>query len=239
MLEVIKKAGISLNKDQDETMMDNSQSKLLKKDGTVALGGDGDDDDRDDDDDNSSDDSDGSGNSDDESDDDNGPDDDKSDDADSDDALDDEIKDSLEEEEAANRKGGKGGDGAAEEEDKNSVEERVFVCVGRMKKNGQKQAVWVMTIDQDWGGVTMWNTVQHKETILRQRIDEAEKENLRAYLTPLQVMKEQSNEQKKEDNAYKERIKKWEEEYKEKVMGINPDSEGEEDDDRNESEDGL
>lgn len=57
-----------------------------------------------------------------------------------------------------------------EEKINDTIEDRVFVCIGRYKKLPEKQAVWVMTIDKDWQIVTMWDPVKHKETELKGRI---------------------------------------------------------------------
>ena len=73
-------------------------------------------------------------------------DDDNDSDADSDASGDDRHKDSEED-----------GDGQ-EPEGSDTIEDRVFVCVGRFKRT-KKQAVWVMTIDRDFQVVTLWNPV--------------------------------------------------------------------------------
>ena len=146
---VVAKAGISLKAGMDDTAVKGDYEEL--KDSEAD---DDDDDDNDEDDEDESEDSvDGGGDSDD--------DDDKSDknSADSDDVDLGNIEDSFD---RGGGKDGKGGDGEMDNDENESIEERVFVCVGRMKKGGQKQAVWVMTINQDWNGVTMWNAVQHK-----------------------------------------------------------------------------
>ena len=60
------------------------------------------------------------------------------------------------------------------EDENETIEDRVFICVGRYKHkvlNRGDQAVWVMTIDKDFQVVTLWNAVQHKEQELRGRID--------------------------------------------------------------------
>ena len=80
---------------------------------------------------------------------------------------------------------GDGKDGANDDGD-DTIEDRVFVCVGRFKNKLDKQAVWVMTFDKEFQVVTLWNPVQHKEIELRGRIDRDEVDNLKAYLTPFQ-----------------------------------------------------
>ena len=39
-----------------------------------------------------------------------------------------------------------------------SIEERVFVCMGKYK-NSDEKAVWVLTYAQDFQTVTIWNCV--------------------------------------------------------------------------------
>ena len=97
-----------------------------------------------------------------------------------------------------------------------------------------------MTIDQDWNGVTMWNTVQHNEIHLTNRILPKEINNLRAYLTPFLYQREQEKNadstQKKEELKYRERIKTWVKEYKEQVEGIKAEDEDDDDEEGNESD---
>lgn len=42
-----------------------------------------------------------------------------------------------------------------------------------------------MTLDKEFQEVTHWHPVQHKETLLLNRIDKGQVESLKAYLTPL------------------------------------------------------
>lgn len=42
-----------------------------------------------------------------------------------------------------------------------TIEDRVFVCVGRYKNQPEVQAVWVMTIDSEFQAITMWDSVKH------------------------------------------------------------------------------
>ena len=67
-----------------------------------------------------------------------------------------------------------------------SLENRVFVCIGKYGKANEidrKQAVWVMTLDEKFENVKFWDCVQHKETVLKGRIRYEEVEKLKAYLT--------------------------------------------------------
>ena len=65
--------------------------------------------------------------------------------------------------------------------------------------------------------------MQHRECELKGRIDANQVENLKAYLTPFKCQKEtnkaQSSGEKKSDNAYRDRVKNWRQEYREKVEG--------------------
>ena len=83
----------------------------------------------------------------------------------------------------------------------------------------------------------MWNTVQHNETMLPNRILKDEVQNLRAYLSPYLLKKEQEGQvDKKKEDEYRERVRNWQREYKEKVMGISPEDEDDEDEEANESD---
>ena len=150
------------------------------------------------------------------------------------DAEDDELEDVSDDEAAAAAK-------AAEDDDdfqNETIEDRVFVCVGRYR-GGERPAVWVMTIDADFQVVTLWNPVQHRETTLRGRIYKDQVDNLKAYLTPFKVQKDLASTQppseRRADERYRERIKRWREEYKEKVEGQTGDDDEEDEDDGNDS----
>jgi len=87
-----------------------------------------------------------------------------------------------------------GKDADSAEIEKETVEDRVFVCVGTYRKNPRKRAVWVMTIDKDFQVVTHWNPVQHKELELRDRISKDQVDDMKAYLTPEAWFKENKDE---------------------------------------------
>ena len=110
-----------------------------------------------------------------------------------------------------------------EEIENETIEDRVFVCVGKYKEHiaKDKQAVWVMTFDQDFKVITLWNCVQHKETVLHDRVSKSQIECLKGYLTPFKIQKDieqyQDKAQKKADDKYRDRIQKWRAEYAEKI----------------------
>ena len=66
-----------------------------------------------------------------------------------------------------------------------TIENRVFVCVGKYGKSkvNQQQAVWVMTLDKEFKTVNFWDCVQHMEVPLKGRIRFEEVEKLKVYLT--------------------------------------------------------
>jgi len=75
----------------------------------------------------------------------------------------------------------------------------------------------------------MWNPVQHYEVELKGTIDAKQVENLKAYLTPLQYIKEkEGGKESSQIKAYRERIKNWRQEYKEKIEDASDEDEEEE-----------
>ena len=85
----------------------------------------------------------------------------------------------------------KGDDEAAEgeEEEKkdepekdDSIDDRVFVCLGKHADGSEKRLIWVMTINRTYDTITFWEAKAHKNHVLEGRIKDPEK--LKTYLSP-------------------------------------------------------
>jgi hypothetical protein len=51
-----------------------------------------------------------------------------------------------------------------------TVDDRVFVCLGKSLDGLETRYVWVMTINREWDTITFWEVKQHKSYILKGRI---------------------------------------------------------------------
>jgi len=49
------------------------------------------------------------------------------------------------------------------------LEDRVFVCIGKYE-NSDKLAVWVMTLEDKFEEITMWDCLKHEKYTLKGRI---------------------------------------------------------------------
>ena len=65
-----------------------------------------------------------------------------------------------------------------------TVDDRVFVCIGKTTDIIERKAVWVMTINRTFNTVTFWEAKNHKHYVLKYRIDPGEEPYLEAYLSP-------------------------------------------------------
>ena len=65
------------------------------------------------------------------------------------------------------------------EVEEGDMEKRVFVCLGSLKQRRTRQ-VWVMTIDEDYGGVRFWEGCNNSSYHLERRVDQPD--YLRRYL---------------------------------------------------------
>ena len=65
-----------------------------------------------------------------------------------------------------------------------TVDDRVFVCIGKTTDVIERKAVWVMTINRTFDTVTFWEAKNHKHYVLKYRIDPGEEPYLEAYLSP-------------------------------------------------------
>lgn len=61
-----------------------------------------------------------------------------------------------------------------EEAEKDNVDDRVFVCMGKATDGSEKKQVWVMTINRTFDEVTFWDAKQHKHYVLKHRIQPEE-----------------------------------------------------------------
>lgn len=52
----------------------------------------------------------------------------------------------------------------------NTIDDRVFVCLGRSIDGSNKTHIWVMTISRNWETVIFWDPKQHKNYVLKGRI---------------------------------------------------------------------
>jgi hypothetical protein len=70
------------------------------------------------------------------------------------------------------------------EEKVDTVDDRVFVCIGKTMDVIERKALWVMTINRTFDTVTFWEAKNHKHYVLKYRIDPGEEPYLEAYLSP-------------------------------------------------------
>lgn len=63
------------------------------------------------------------------------------------------------------------------DEEVSGINDRVFVCLGKLKEGGQPHA-WVMTINKIYDEVTFWEVNSQKKFILIGRIIEGEEKRL-------------------------------------------------------------
>lgn len=63
------------------------------------------------------------------------------------------------------------------EEDVSGINDRVFVCLGKLKENKQPHA-WVMTLNKTYNEVTFWEVNTNKKYVLNGRIVEEEEKRL-------------------------------------------------------------
>ena len=63
------------------------------------------------------------------------------------------------------------------------LNDRVFVCLGRLKASGA-QTAWVMTLSKTYDEVTFWDVTQSAKYVLVGRVNEDEELNLQGYLSP-------------------------------------------------------
>lgn len=106
-----------------------------------------------------------------------------------------------------------------EESDMNN---RVFVCVGSLKQR-KTQHVWVMTIHEDYSGVTFWEVTNNTSFVMQNRVSNSE--NLKKFLnkeevegTALKMHKNSDEDETKRDPANEEDYEAWDDDMSEGSM---------------------
>lgn len=56
------------------------------------------------------------------------------------------------------------------ESSNSTLGERVFVCLGKQKKDSKKPHAWVMTLNKSFTEVTFWEVNRHRKFTLKGRI---------------------------------------------------------------------
>jgi hypothetical protein len=65
-----------------------------------------------------------------------------------------------------------------------TVDDRVFVCLGKSLDGLDTRHVWVMTINRTWDTITFWEAKNHSSYIVRGRIMKDQTKYLESYLSP-------------------------------------------------------
>jgi len=82
--------------------------------------------------------------------------------------------------------GGIGGGGKKDKKDESeTIDDRVFVCMGKATDGSDKKQIWVMTINRTFNEVTFWEVKNHKQWVLKGRILKEESKFMEAYLNPI------------------------------------------------------
>ena len=71
-----------------------------------------------------------------------------------------------------------------QEEAEDTVDDRVFICIGKTAELIERKTLWVMTINRTYDTITFWEAKNHKHYVLKHRIDPAESKYLKQYLSP-------------------------------------------------------
>ena len=69
--------------------------------------------------------------------------------------------------------------------DDETIDDRVFVCMGKTTDGTDKRQIWVMTISRDLEEVIFWEVKNHKHWVLKGRIDPKEKKFMKEYFSPV------------------------------------------------------
>jgi hypothetical protein len=70
-------------------------------------------------------------------------------------------------------------------EDEETIDDRVFVCMGKATDGTEKRQIWVMTISRDFEEVIFWEVKNHKHWVLKGRIQKGQKKFMEAYFNPI------------------------------------------------------
>ena len=88
-----------------------------------------------------------------------------------------------------------------------TIEDRIFICLGKNKKTEQ-DAVWVMTLNQNYDQVTFWDPKLYSEETLKYRIRQPE--YLKFYLSPDKFKRDWGLKEK----MHMEKVVNWRDEFK-------------------------
>jgi hypothetical protein len=97
-----------------------------------------------------------------------------------------EEADEEEQEEAPTAQATSVGFGSKKEEkvEVETIDDRVFICLGKSTDGLEKKQVWVMTINRTFDTVTFWEVKNHKHYVLKGRIQKEEIKYLESYMSP-------------------------------------------------------
>eukprot|EP00919_Chromeraceae_sp_WS-2016_P014337 GHVR01033723.1.p1 GENE.GHVR01033723.1~~GHVR01033723.1.p1 ORF type:complete len:270 (+),score=49.81 GHVR01033723.1:506-1315(+) len=65
-----------------------------------------------------------------------------------------------------------------------TVDDRIFVCLGKTTDGSEKRQIWIMTINRTFDEITFWEPKNHKHYVMRGRIEPDQSKYLEAYLSP-------------------------------------------------------
>ena len=74
--------------------------------------------------------------------------------------------------------------GSKEEEATETIDDRVFVCMGKSQDGLNTVNVWVMALNRTFDTVTFYEVKNHADYTLRGRIKAGEEKYLEGYLSP-------------------------------------------------------
>lgn len=119
------------------------------------------------------------------------------------------------------------------EEEDDSVDNRVFICIGRSATKTRQ--IWVMTINRAFDTVTLWDVKKHDEYVLKGRIKEGEEKYLKHYLSP-KLTDEEKKKFKAEREANKSLATLGDDDAKSEFDGANAGGFEEDDDEEDDDE---
>ena len=65
-----------------------------------------------------------------------------------------------------------------------TIDDRVFICMGRSQDGLGKVSIWVMNFNRTFDTLTFWEVKNHKHYVLRGRVKNGEEKYLEGYLSP-------------------------------------------------------
>jgi len=84
-----------------------------------------------------------------------------------------------------------------EGKDEIHINDRVFVCLGKLKETGLPHA-WILTFSNSFDQITFWEIQNHKKFNVIGRVQNSQKKFLKAYLMPTFTEEERKRQQLKE-----------------------------------------